>query len=430
MVVSFYDVGSRPVCLFDCKTMKYFHLSRYCACLLFAILMGIPLFSLKGLSLQNSKQIFFLSSPNSLLFSSKGKVFLPDPACPNFLIVTSEPGGLGHRAGAIAIALSLAAETGASIVLDDGLWHDARYNQSLGYIYNLLGLNSFLSTRDLGFVFSKGPSAHTYKFSEESYLTPWGRVYPTYFNFVEQAIDAVKNACFTVTLIPTGHSACSRLGSPHYCFEIVPRFFDRSRSILSALYARSQNHHKNIFPHFNKDEFVVAWHIRYGDIIIRPDIFAWKILINDVQKCTSSIKTKHLIFSETPITPEDAIFGFLYKIQDFSFTVLDKMSSELTFKYLVAADMLIHTGSSFASAAGAVADISQVFLYSRPKETAVLHDDYYNAYYLNGCVPVQTNGSILDIGQCHNRVLSRKNISFNDVRIRTSSSLARYESHI
>ena len=105
------------------------------------------------------------------------------------------------------------------------------------------------------------------------------------------------------------------------------------------------------------------------------------------------------------------------------------MSSDITFKYLAAADMLVHTGSSFAVAAGTVADTSQVFLYSRPKETAFLHDDYYNAYYLNGCVPIQIDGSIPEY-QCSKRVLARKNWSNFDLQLNFSSILAKYESKL
>jgi hypothetical protein len=314
--------------------------------------------------------------------------------------------------GAIAISIALAAESRAAIVLDDGLWLDTRYNESHLHIHSLLSLSEFLSAKELGFAFVKGPGSHTYSFSQEVYHTPWGNVIPAHFTSVEEALNSVRTSCFTVTLFPTGHCACSKSGSPAYCFEMVPRFFDRARNILGALYARSAAYDANLEYYASgkqNRELVVAWHVRYGDITLYPDRAAWVQLVNSVQLCTSHVKTQDFFFSERPISQEDSIFGFLFEIEGFKFTYVPGLSAADTFKYLSAADMLVHTGSSFVSAAGSVADSSQVFVYSRPKETAALNDAYYWAYFQNENIPAQLNGTFHDddLARCRLRVTNR-----------------------
>jgi hypothetical protein len=57
--------------------------------------------------------------------------------------------------------------------------------------------------------------------------------------------------------------------------------------------------------------------------------------------------------------------------------------------------MLAHTGSTFALSAALVSHSSQVFLYGLPKESANYGDHAWHAQYLPGCIPVQTDGSLL-----------------------------------
>ena len=87
--------------------------------------------------------------------ATTARLFPPLPRCPNFLIVTSETGGVGHRMGAIAFALALAANSSAALVLDDALWAERRYGDSFDALRPLFSLHRFYAASELGFRFEK-----------------------------------------------------------------------------------------------------------------------------------------------------------------------------------------------------------------------------------------------------------------------------------
>jgi hypothetical protein len=84
----------------------------------------------------------------------------------------------------------------------------------------------------------------------------------------------------------------------------------------------------------------------------------------------------------------------LYRIKIFVFESL-RGNVEDVFMRLATPDILVHTGSSFASAAAAVATSSQIYLYSEPKEGGIA-SPAYRVYFLEGpnCFYWQHNGSL------------------------------------
>ena len=55
----------------------------------------------------------------------------PNIACSKFLPVTTENGGLGHRVGAIVVALHIASIYGVAVALDDAIWLRDRLDISI-----------------------------------------------------------------------------------------------------------------------------------------------------------------------------------------------------------------------------------------------------------------------------------------------------------
>jgi hypothetical protein len=334
-------------------------------------------------------------------------LFPPRKECPNFLIVTSDAAGVGHRLGSIALAIALAGDSGAALVLDNALWLAPRSGpniapedfEAFGDMFMLP--EHFLTAQELGFTFNQQDALGTeHNFWASSFATPWGQVRPAVFPRVEATLEAVRRSCGLVSVLPTGHGACESPdvpGEPTYCLSVVQGGFERAASVIRALYARSALAVEPV-PQFSAlppGTLAIAWHIRNGDIVLAHQSAALSALIAQVLILTVHLPVQHFVVSEHPIAPTSLDFGFLFKLPGFSFHLIHGLHFSRAFAVLAAADVLVHTGSSFALAAAAAADASQVFLMMLPKEAAQLGDRAYNVYRLSKGLPVQRNGSLL-----------------------------------
>jgi hypothetical protein len=133
----------------------------------------------------------------------------------------------------------------------------------------------------------------------------------------------------------------------------------------------------------------------------------------------NAAEVRHFILCERPIQRDDPVFAELFSLPGLARSENDRISEggstppsvlwdmgpDESFAYLAGADVLMHTGSSFAVAAATVADPTQVFVYSPPKETTswakeaggrLEDDDSYKVYRLEGSTPAQADGTVLD----------------------------------
>jgi hypothetical protein len=96
-------------------------------------------------------------------------------------------------------------------------------------------------------------------------------------------------------------------------------------------------------------------------------------------------------------------------VPGFSFQQLSGLHFASAFAHLAAADVLVHTGSSFAAAAAAAAADGQVFFFSSPHESRRLGDAAYVNYLLPHAVPLQLDGGLLpeDAGHAAARLDAR-----------------------
>lgn len=102
----------------------------------------------------------------------------------------------------------------------------------------------------------------------------------------------------------------------------------------------------------------------------------------------------HYIFSQDHILRSDPLYGFIFDLPGFTFYQLSGLSFASAFAYMAAADILVHTGSSFAATAATAAEDGQLFFYSLPNEALKLNDTAYQHYSLPSAIPVLEDGRI------------------------------------
>jgi hypothetical protein len=408
------------------------------------------------------------------------RVFSPDPACPNLFVITSDPGGVGHRMGALAFGIAAAEAAGAAVVLDDALWEAERQQGGgLGYLRTLLGLDMFLSARELGLGLARegdggsnisqdpspavesGVSAQTAKslrstlltpksssavpswredFTAPSFVTRWGSLLSAPPSTLEAAAHAARSACGAVFRVRSGSGgACTfpDSGDTGWCFQAFHGGFQAARAVLRTLYARTEYSRRPLTrfgveaagggdasPLRRPPYLVVAWHIRNGDITLtdggRERFRRLTAAVSIGVGACNAAEVRHFILCERPIQRDDPVFADLFSLPGLARSsendrisggastppfVLWDMEPDESFAYLAGADVLVHTGSSFAVAAATVADPTQVFVYSPPKETAswakeaggrLEDDDSYKVYRLEGNIPAQADGTMRD----------------------------------
>jgi hypothetical protein len=139
----------------------------------------------------------------------------------------------------------------------------------------------------------------------------------------------------------------------------------------------------------------VAWHVRNGDVTLHDDAAYWAKTVSALLAAFShcNVSARHYIFTEKPILAGGP-FSFLLNMSNFSFQLLSGEPVDSTFRHLAAADMLVHSGSSFTYVAGMVAHSNQISVFAPPKESQVIGGTAYEFYHLDGSIPLQTDGSI------------------------------------
>ena len=371
---------------------------------------------------------FLEEDPKLKPYVSQNKRFLtitePTQGCPTFLVVTTTTGGLGHRLVALAIAISflIRYNSSATLLLDSNYFSQARGygGESYDFAVKILGLDLFLDTTDVGISFLDGSNvANKNSFEAPMFQTRWGVVRPKSFESVEDAVLGTTSSCGVVALLPCGYLGMCRHsdGTPTWCFE------SEHADIASARFFFSNLLSGHNIQHFNGDSkclngdskcLNVVWHIRNDDMILIADgADAISLVIEAVSNSLrSSISSaRHWVVAQNPITPDDRSFGIFHNYPGLDAAFLTSLSTMEAFLHLVNADILVHTGSTFAVSAALLAHESQVFLYGKPKESIHFGDPAWHVQYIPNCIPVQPGGIILpdDSLRLNMRIESRIN---------------------
>lgn len=348
-----------------------------------------------------------------------GRPFSLNPACPNALLVTSDNAGLGHRISAIAVAIAISKGSKGALILDDSLWNTPRgvKGESMTFLKTLLRLEAFFSAKEMKIAhdFKRGFDG---KFTVPVVETPQGTlrtVGPLPNQSCEDSIEMVKSGCNQVVLLPTGQPFTCREGTERvWCLEDVPGAYDTSRAILSNLYASSPLRRRHILGKRRDGSLVVAWHLRNDDIKLHNGTNSAAYFANvhsalERASKAAGIPLAHYMVCEQAFSKSDKDYGHLYSIPGFTFQQLVRRSIADSFLFLVEADVLVTTGSSFANSAALLAPAGQVVLFSMPKESKTIGDRAYRTYRLAHAVGLRKDGSVSegDIGMLTTKIMKR-----------------------
>lgn len=321
--------------------------------------------------------------------------FTVRPQCPNWFIVQSADAGIGHRMTAVIFGIALGLQTGTGIMLDDQLLQQARSFDSESYPWMLdaFNLNAFpLAKADAGVVFDWNHNP----------LWSWDRGFGVLGEMtVQKAVRHGNTSCNQLIPLRTGHVACESATGVQWCQSGgISRAFEVARPLMSGLYnigkfARKPLVHFGEVVNAKQPSLAVVWHVRNDDIKLHGgDVDFWTKLVRSVLQGLKGVRAHHYILSQFPISTTDEYFGFLHSLPGFQWTpILTDVAT--AFYHLAAADVLVHSGSSFALVAGIAAAPSQVSVYVSPKESARIGDEAYMTYWLDGSVVVQLNGTIM-----------------------------------
>lgn len=379
----------------------------------------------------------------------------PAPSCARILVVSSYPAGVGHRVIALALALNAAKAARAMLAVEPSFWKSQRdgdaanevgefVRQAFGFVDGRL-----LSTEQLG--------AETASPRDERggapIQTQWGALrWASKHGIVEHTLNATvaADSCGIIALLETGWKACvdgwravwvpsegvrrgwctgapSMEGALTAARPLIQALFapylrtylQRQRSGSPATGAASSKQRSDLPPELsgsgsrtahdhssdsNADPrpsavtLSVVWHIRLGDIQVEAGgALALRERMQSLAAAAAATQLRHLVLSETHFDASHPVFGVFYNTPGFAFQPLTGLSVADSFLRLTTADVLIHTGSSFATAAALAAPTGQVYLYSAPKEEpGSLDSGVYRVYRIAGesCIPWQVNGSL------------------------------------
>lgn len=349
-----------------------------------------------------------------------GPPFSPVLECKNYVVISSSRAGLGHRIAAVAIGIALAIDAQAGVILDEGLLYSKRREDSDNYPFlrRLFNLYAFLWTMEAGIQLDGDKQV-------VGMGTRYGSFTPLSATSVPQALGLIKSGCGHVVGLLTGWARCihDASGELDFCtMSGVPGAFQKARPIIAQLYATGY------YPFLPLSGFrdtlesrpsflIVVWHIRNDDITLHDsDIPFWTNLVQGVLAGLDGVPADHCVLSQNPIPSDDPHYGFLHHMLGFKWTNLHGLTVDAAVHHMAAADVLVHTGSSFSLAAGLAADPSQVAVFCLPKESKTIGDPPYVTYWLEDSIPVQVDGSLAVADVSHMQQRTRRRLEHRPVK--------------
>ena len=291
------------------------------------------------------------------------------PKCKRYIIADVDGSGLGHRHGTVVFAVNLAVEYGFTLVLSDSLrTSQSSHGQYLNF-RELLGLENFLF------------------FSELDRTNLKSFVVDCRESFFREYFSTFRHQCNIIVSAEIGnHTSCrtSFLRKPKYCFDFWPGAYERARRYLKPTYPAPD---PSSLIHFDaarrRRALSVAWHVRCGDIVVDrgPGYFAGILALI----ASSGVDHQHYVFWQGC----NATFSYLRQVLP-SAVIVDA-DADAAFRHMRGADVLVHSGSSFASSAALAAPAPQLYFQSPPKETRWGGDSKVT-YALRAAVNVGADG--------------------------------------
>lgn len=324
-------------------------------------------------------------------------------------MLTSEHGGIGHRMSAVAMGIAAALEVDASIVLDDALSSMSRHQDRVSYPYlrRLFNLYSLPTTTEVGFDTAKpeaGMPAYDGGTGHLAYVPSRHVMEATVLARMGDASGTTRGAAGLVFILPTGHDrACLNDNQQlDYCVKAgMPGAYQAVRPLLASAFAAGEYGVRMPLPHYatthQAGALVVAWYVRNDDIQLHAGQTSyWQTLVATVAHALQGMRADHYIISQRVIAEEDEAFGVLHRLEGWRWTGLHGLSVSDAIRYMAAADILVHSGSSFSLAAGLVAREGQIALFPMPKESTAAWDAPWRTYWLEGSIEVAQDGSLRD----------------------------------
>jgi hypothetical protein len=292
--------------------------------------------------------------------------FAPKNDCRNVFIVTTWPGGFGHRVSALAIAIAWAIDCHAALVIDMTTLalsvREGANNEKYSYWPRLLGFGPFKAVINASQLLT--PGLHP---------TPWGSLHFMRTPTALASVEAARNSCGHILHLGTGQAnACRR---KVWCTYAAPGAFERARPLMRQLYASSKSAAVPCSIFLTEEgsgsprPLRVAWHVRVGDVALHQNASYFRELAESVARGLGSARATHFLFSERRIPDEAPGFAFLLELPFIQFHQHAHTRVDVAFRHLAAADVLVTSGSSFAYAAALVGSEEQVVLFAEPKES-------------------------------------------------------------
>jgi hypothetical protein len=266
--------------------------------------------------------------------------------CPRYIIAQTTGSGLGHRHGTVVFAANLAIEFGFTLVLSDSLRDSLSSHGRYPHFRESLGLNhiSYASELDR---------------TNLDYFVVDGRE-----SFWREYLSTFRHRCNLLVSAEVGnHTSCRSafLRFPKFCFDMWPGAYERARRHLQGSYPALD---PASLPHFAAAErrraLAVVWHVRCGDIVVDrgPEYFA----------------RVHALIAASGADHQDYVFwqgcnaSFPFLLQLLPSAIVVDSDADTALLHMRAADVLVHSGSSFTSSAALAAPGPQLYFQSPPKE--------------------------------------------------------------
>ena len=294
------------------------------------------------------------------------KVSRPIPTCPRYIVASYNKEGVGHRHGAVIFTLNLAIEFGFTLVLDKHLMLGGAHGRYPEF-------REMLSLHGVKYDYELNRSRlQAYRVTSRE-------------QFVQTYFSKLRQTCNIIVYANLGSGgSCHTFSYQTWCFLTWPGAYERARANLSPRYPPLDPATLVLFEAAERrNALTVAWHLRCGDVTLSRDADFFRNL--------------RALISSSGFDFQDYIF---WKHCDSKFRfILDALPSAIiidthepiAMNHMKGADVLVHTGSSFAVSAAIAAPNPQLFFQSRPKEKK---DSARKTYSVKNAVNIANDGSL------------------------------------
>ncbi len=287
--------------------------------------------------------------------------------------------GLGHRFTEMVFSMVLADRINATFVFDDKCWDRPGDHGSYDWF------NDFFPIHETEITISdveKAERTLNTNLMIESDNQEWDEV-------VNQSEHAFQNHCSTAFGLDTHHSFMERLWA-----------YEQVKWRLRSIYARSR--WQPSVDLFNQEalggSLSVAWHTRSGDIVLNNSSDYYQNVASLLTSLLVGIPHKVFFFGQN-VTQ---VFPFLPELCESEFPhacSFPDASIPDTMHHLIVADVLVTSGSSFAS-------IAAMFRETKPTLAAVPKDGVRDIYDTSENIFIDERGNFQE----------RDGVSFHDIR--------------